>query len=113
MKTWMMNLRYFLMGFIPTLCIFGLIGGIAAVWIHTTASLMPEMPVLSLDVSQEGLTVSAFGKEWHATASTEAFEKTAEQFPTLVPREIRLTAWGIEQIFGKNWEAYLPENTAQ
>lgn len=113
MKTWMLNLRYFLIGLVPTLCIFGLIGGIAAVWIHTTAALMPELPSLSLELSQGKVTVGAFGQEWSTDAPAAALENLAERFPTLVPRELRLTAWGMDEIFGQNWKAYLSENTAQ
>lgn len=113
MKTWMVNLRYFLLGFIPTLCLFGLIGGVAAVWIHTTASLMPELPSLSLELSQGVWTVGAFGEKWSIALPTTELENAAEKFPIFIPRELRLTAWGLDEIFGENWNAYLSENILQ
>ena len=62
MKTWMWNLRYFLLGFIPTLCLFGLVGGILTVWLRSAAALMPETPSLTLERAENGWTVTAFGE---------------------------------------------------
>ena len=52
--------RSFLLGFVPTLCVWGLIAGLLTVWVNTQSVLTPETPLL-------------------------------------IPRSVRLAAWGIEK----------------
>ncbi len=113
MKTWMWNLRYFLLGFIPTLCLFGLIGGILTVWLRSAAALMPETPSLTLERAENGWTVTAFGEEHILSLPGQRLEAAVSRFPTLVPRELRLAAWGADEIFGENWQEYLEKKLPQ
>mgnify|MGYP005778037897 FL=1 len=113
MKTWMWNLRYFLLGFIPTLCLFGLVGGILTVWLRSAAALMPETPSLTLERAENGWTVTAFGEEHTLSLPGQRLEAAVSRFPTLVPRELRLAAWGADEIFGENWQEYLEEKLPQ
>ena len=108
MENRMLKLRYFLLGFVPTLCAAALIWGLAAVWLNTSAALMPELPSLSVEAVDGGVwKITAFGGGRGLSLPADRVGEGVSRFPGLVPRELRLLAWGIDALGGNNWKEYL------
>ena len=90
--------RSFLLGFVPTLCVWGLIAGLLTVWVNTQSVLTPETP-LEFSEPERGTYVRiVFGEEAHWQLPELPFKaELFSRYPILIPRSVRLAAWGIEK----------------
>lgn len=96
MKNVKESLRWFLLGFVPTLCVFGLITGFFFAWMNTRSALQPEQPALVLREEELGvISLSAFGSE--SRAVIPEWGEFFSQYPALMPRSLRLAAWALDE----------------
>lgn len=102
-------LRFFWLGFLPTLCLCGLLAGLSAVWINTQSVLTPSAAPLRLEETAPWrYTLEIFTEE--ITFSIPAPPDKLELFskyPALLPRSIRLLAWGWNSL--PHFQEYLAE----
>ena len=90
------SLRWFLLGFVPTLCVFGLIAGFFFAWMNTRSALQPEQPALVLREEEPGvISLSAFGSE--SRAVIPEWGGFFSRYPALMPHSLRLAAWALDE----------------
>ncbi len=94
------GLRAFFLGFFPTLCVWGLLAGLGAVWFNTQSVLTPAEQPLSLRSEAPGrYALEIFAERYEFSLpllpdKSEIFSR----YPVLVPRSLRLLAWGWEEL---------------
>lgn len=102
--------RWFLAGFVPTLCIFGLIFGSFFVWVNTRSSLVPQQAALEISAVEAGKwEFSASGQRKEVSLPEIPLAEAFEKYPILIPHSVRLAAWGREFLEQNlpEWNEYL------
>ena len=97
MKKILENLRWIMLGFVPTMCVFGLLFGCYAAWSGTEAVLHPE----AAEEAALPVLLPADGE----AESAPPFAEIAGRFPVLVPHSVRLLAWCSDAV-RENWPAW-------
>ena len=101
--------RSFLLGFVPTLCVWGLIAGLLTVWVNTQSVLTPKTPLEFSEPERGAYVLIVFGEEVRWQLPELPFKaELFSRYPILIPRSVRLAAWGIE-----NGMERLPEGWRQ
>ncbi|MGI5893984.1 MAG: hypothetical protein ACOX6P_05250 [Candidatus Merdivicinus sp.] len=109
MKKVQEGIRWFLIGFVPTLCLFGLLFGLFFVWVNSRASLIPQQAALSIETTEDGWMIRTSETEQMIQYPDMEAAHFVERWPVLVPHSIRLLAWAENQVEEKwpDWEEYL------
>lgn len=95
-------LRSFGLGFVPTLCLWALAAGLLAVWLNTQSVLTPAaVPVALEETAPWTYALEVFGEElaFRLPPPPDKLEFFSE-YPVLIPRGLRLLAWGWEELPG-------------
>ncbi len=109
-------LRWVLLGFVPAMCVFGLIFGFFFAWTGTRASLYPQEAALAVREEEPGRWIVAAAGMEREIAPASLLEDSrigeiAARYPVFVPHTVRLLAWCGGEI-RENWplwEEYLRE----
>ncbi len=110
MEKWKENIRWFLMGMIPTLCVIGLVIGLFFVWYNSRAMMVPQKAPLTIQMEAPGeIVVQAAGKKAVIQLPVREVEMFFSRHPALLPRTVRLAAWGRDFVreYAPQWEEYL------